>query len=73
MKTCKKCSFKTKNISDPLNIKSFLCVRFPPTIIPVVTQGTVGINLNISCSYPPITDDTLACGEFKDGLSVITE
>lgn len=63
--TCKECQFKVKNPADPINPKSFICVRFPPTVIPMMAQTNMGTALTVGASFPPVQNDSQACGEHK--------
>lgn len=45
------------------------CVRFPPTPHAIITQKGIAM----LCSYPVITDNMTACGEWDNGEDIIIE
>ena len=45
------------------------CVRYPPMSHAVATQQGIAM----LCSYPVITDNMMACGEWDDGEDIVIE
>lgn len=65
MDTCKTCRWMRRNPSDPLNPRSVVCVRYPPTahIVPIQSSGGV-LQPAVFSTYPVISEENISCGEY---------
>lgn len=63
------CIYMVKGPIDPKSLKSKMtCRRMPPTASALMVAGPNGQGaLALVTSYPEISPDTPACGEFDDG------
>lgn len=62
--TCKSCKFINKNPNDPLNSKSFVCVRYPPIAQLIANSTQLGAQIMTITVYVPVTENSPACGEY---------
>ena len=63
MLTCKECVYNNGNVNPAKEIVR-QCTRFPPKMF--LLPSTNGIISHIS--YPVISNDLVACGEYFDGV-----
>lgn len=61
--TCKDCVYNHLAINAAKEVIRN-CVRYPPTALAVATERGIAV----MCNYPPIDNNTVACGEWDDGL-----
>lgn len=69
MKTCKDCKFFHRNLNDPLNKDSNICLRYPPTVHIGQIQTPLGNHSVTISSYPGVTEKSPTCGEFEPVMS----
>lgn len=65
MLTCKMCVYNQMSVGPNKEMQR-MCTRMPPAMHLVPTPQGVIANV----SYPPITNEMVACGEFYDGTEI---
>lgn len=72
MLTCEKCIHKKSltvantNLGAPIQF----CLRYPPTSHILVQTDKFGQQIGFTISYPNVTDQTTACGEYSENSKI---
>ena len=71
MLTCAKCVHKKSlatDVSSAMPVK--FCLRYPPSTHILVQTDKFGQQVGFANSYPSITDQTTACGEYSENIKL---